>query len=252
MKPSDWQGMHVVSDENFIAACSQWFLSYLQENSHGTTPLSIVLSGGSTPLAVYAQIIHQYASYQIDWGNCHFFWGDERYVPQDDEQNNAHKAIKSLLSFLQLKEKQYTRPKTNLSLEACADDYEEQIKHYFDTYGQNHFDLVLLGLGDDGHTLSLFPGHELPHDDKRRFIGTVDDEHYGKRITMLPSLVNESNQITFWINGEKKSKAAYQVLQNDFASKKEYPGKWIAPEKGRILYLMDTAAASGLDSCFSF
>ncbi|HQW12203.1 MAG TPA: 6-phosphogluconolactonase [Saprospiraceae bacterium] len=239
----------LVLNENFVSISAEVILNSIQKNLKQKPTCSIVLSGGSTPIPVYEKIIKIWHEYKIDWSACYFFWGDERMVPADDKENNAHNGIIHLLDHLPVDKNKIFRVDTGLSPAEAATQYSHTIEAFFSETGNKNFDLVLLGMGSDGHTLSLFPHQPILKDMVSTVTGYYVDESKGSRVTMMPILVNNSSGVVFLIKGEDKSLAAYHVIQNNLADKYSYPAKLIQPEDGNLLFIIDLDAASQLDAC---
>lgn len=205
---------------------------------------TIALSGGSTPKALHELLAKPPYSQQIPWAQLHIFWGDERYVPIEDEQSNAGMAYDTLLGHVYTPESQIHVWRTDLDPEAAAADYDRILHTYFGDDGST-FDLVLLGMGDDGHTLSLFPGTEVVHEQKAwtKAYFLTKQEMY--RLTLTAPLVNRSSCILFLVAGPKKAEPLKEVLEEDFNPDK-YPSQVIKPESGDLVWLVDEKAAADL------
>jgi 6-phosphogluconolactonase len=147
---------------------AEWITSLIEETLTRKEQFSLVLSGGNTPKKLNLLLSSSPYNERIDWKKIHVFWGDERAVPLEDERNNARMAFDTLLNKVKIPEEQIHIMDTSLSPEAAAIQYEEILFEYFDTdvLPTKTFDLVLLGMGDDGHTLSLFPGTSVIHEEK--------------------------------------------------------------------------------------
>lgn len=211
---------------------------YIQNNGRFT----VALSGGSTPERLFKLLTQSPYVEQMPWQNTYFFWGDERCVPLDDERNNAYQAIKLLFSKINIPAANIFRIPTNLPPQAAAAQYEQTIKDFFGN-SRPRFDLMLLGMGDDGHTASLFPGTEILHETKHLVKDIYIEKLDMQRITMTAPLINQSHHIIFLVTGSGKAETLKTVLQGEFQPEL-YPAQLIQPEDGTLLCMVDEAAAA--------
>ena len=206
---------------------------------------TIALSGGSTPKALHELLAKSPYVDQIPWLQLHVFWGDERYVPIDDEQSNAGMAYDTLLGHVYTPEDQIHVWRTDLEPEAAAADYDRILHEYFgDASPENTsptFDLVLLGMGDDGHTLSLFPGTEVVHEQTAWTNTYFLTQQNMYRLTLTAPVVNRASCVLFLVAGPKKAEPLKEVLEGDYNPDK-YPSQVIKPT-GELVWLVDGKAA---------
>lgn len=201
----------------------------------------ISLSGGSSPKKLYELLAKNFAS-DIDWTKVFFFFGDERYVAHDHPDSNYLMAT-TAMAPLNLGEAQIFKVDTSLDPESAALDYEKCIKKHF---GENvAFDLILLGLGDDAHTASLFPGTDILFNDENlvKDVYLKDKEVY--RISMTAPLINQAKNVAFLTFGEGKANALQAILEAEKDITK-YPAQLIKPLNGEVQWFIDEAAASKL------
>ena len=212
---------------------------------------SFVLAGGGTPLGLYRALASPPLAQAVPWAHIHFFWGDERLVPPDDPGSNYAAAAEALLAPLSIPTGHIHRMRGELPAEEAAADYAEQLRAWATAHdpGAAHpwprFDLVLLGLGDDGHTASLFPGSPPTVD---RPVVAVTADYQGRpagRVTLTPPALNDAHHIVFLVSGSGKAQAVYNTLHTDDASR--FPAQRIRPIEGRVTWLLDSAAAATLD-----
>ncbi len=212
---------------------------------------SVALSGGSTPRHLYARLAEPDLASQIDWSCVHVFWGDERAVPPDHEDSNYRMARDALLDHVPLPPENVHRINSELAPAAAAAEYEGVLRTYFGALAKKgrplaaSFDLVLLGMGDDGHTASLFPGADAIWASKRWVAAYHVDKLDAWRITLTPVAINAAAQVTFLVSGANKAPRLRQVLYGPYQPN-VLPAQIVRPEKGRLLWLIDEAAAGHL------
>lgn len=201
---------------------------------------SIVLAGGSTPKPLYEAL----AEADLPWSKLHVFWGDERYVPLDHPDSNAAMAKAVWLDKVDIPAAQiHLMPTHHKDPTDAAREYEQTLKQAFDCE-QPTFDIVLLGMGDDGHTLSLFP-HTAAVNVSDRLV-TVGDKNGDPRITLTAPLINHSRCAIFLVSGDNKQTALTQVLAAE-ADDNAFPARKIQPQ-GELWWLLDAAAGEPIKS----
>ncbi len=212
--------------------------------------VSIALSGGSTPRPIYTLLATEYYSRRIDWSRVHVFWGDERCVPPDNPQSNYRMAGEALLDAVPIPSTNVHRIHGEEAPEKAAGAYEKELRAFFgenETNGSPRlgFDLILLGMGDNGHTASLFPGHSAVTE-KRRW---VMEEYIGVvamwRITLTPVMINAAKNVIFIVSGAEKAECLQSVIEGPFQPE-VLPAQIVRPLQGRVLWLLDKAAAGRL------
>lgn len=206
---------------------------------------TVALSGGSTPAAIY-ELLGTRFKLSVDWKEVQFFWGDERCVPPDDKESNYGMAHRTLLSRLDLKPDQVHRMRGELPPDEGARAYEQELKAAFSLRDQEvpRFGLVMLGLGDNRHTLSLFPGHKKAIEEAKRLV--VSDEVEAdppRRITFTPLVANNAARAMFVATGKGKAEAVRDIIAGPRDPIK-FPAQIIQPADGELLWLLDKAAAS--------
>jgi len=205
---------------------------------------SIALSGGSSPKKLYELLASPAFNKKVDWENVYFFFGDERNVPQDDKDSNYLMVKTALFDPLSIDDSNIFAVDTSLSPEEAAAEYTKAISLFFDDEPMA-FDLVLLGLGDNSHTASLFPNTSILQDDsvavKEVFL--TDQQIY--RISFTAPLINLAKHIAFLVYGEGKAIAVHHVLE-DAKNIEIYPAQLIAPTTGDVRWFLDEAAAADL------
>ncbi|MBP6016410.1 MAG: 6-phosphogluconolactonase [Candidatus Promineofilum sp.] len=242
---------HIIATDDLTGAAAELTARELSATVAQKGEASFVLAGGGTPLALYRALASPPLSLAVPWSRVHFFWGDERLVPPGDPGSNYTAAAETLLTPLAIPTSHIHRMRGELpALEAEA-DYAEQLRDWAKAHdpGAPHpwprFDLVLLGLGSDGHTASLFPGSTPATAGP---VAAVTADYQGRpagRVTLTPLALNDAHHVVFLVSGSGKADAVYNTLHRDDPSR--FPAQRIRPGKGRVTWLLDRAAASMLD-----
>ena len=205
--------------------------------------VAIALSGGSTPRRLYQLLVTSPRLEAFPWAHVHWFWGDERFVPPDDPASNYRMTREAMLSRAPVPAGHvHPMPTVGLSPEAAAEAYERTLKDFYgaDTLAPDRplFDLVLLGLGTNGHTASLFPGMPVL-EERRRWVGTMHDPEAGTRLTLTYPALESSRETVFLIAGADKKAVLREVLDGD----QTHPAARLRPH-GTLRFLADRAAGS--------
>lgn len=228
--------------EELSKSVADFIVSQIADTLKKQDRFTIALSGGNTPQKLHNILAASPYKEQIDWSKLHIFWGDERAVPFEDSRNNAKMAYDTLLNHVDVPASQIHIMRTDIDPLKAAIEYEKILHHYFDktTYS---FDLVLLGMGDDGHTLSLFPGTAVVYEKEKWATAFFLEQQDIYRITLTAPIVNQSACIAFLAAGTGKAQALKEVLKGKFNPDK-YPSQIIKPVKGQLHWFVDEAAAS--------
>lgn len=205
---------------------------------------SVALTGGSSPVRLYDLLAKEPYVSQVSWEKIYVFWGDERWVPLHDPMSNAGMAYERLLAHVAIpKEQVYPMWQEHKNPEAFAADYEEQLTATLGTKGD--FDLVLLGMGEDGHTASLFPHTAVLEEQEKWVAAYYLEPQKMYRMTLTAPLINRAKKLVFLVFGENKAFALNQVLEGE-ENFRQYPAQLINPVEGEVYWLVDNAAASSL------
>jgi 6-phosphogluconolactonase len=206
---------------------------------------SVVLAGGSTPKALYGLLANDpVLRAQVPWDKMRVFFGDERHVGPDHPDSNFRMANEAMISKSPLKPAQVTRIKGEYpDAEQAAREYELAIRSYFELADGEfpRFDLVLLGLGSEGHTASLFPGTRALHEKQRIAVSNWVGKLLAERITLTPPAINNAAHVIFIVTGADKAPALTAVLERVYEPD-QLPAQLIRPGNGTLLWLVDTAA----------
>ncbi|MCK5237292.1 MAG: 6-phosphogluconolactonase [Deltaproteobacteria bacterium] len=214
-------------------------------NSKREAPVSIALSGGSTPLKMFSLLSSPEFKGSVDWSRVHIFFGDERCVAPDDSESNFFSAQRELLSKVGIPTDNVHRIKGELLPVKAAKDYEEELMRFFPEPRVRTFDLIFLGLGSDCHTLSLFPDTNAIGANGRLATENYVEKLDSWRITLTPEVVNASKRIVFLVHGASKAEALRQALSRD-TSTTQCPAKLITPINGDLLWLVTSESATEL------
>ncbi|HEY8783628.1 MAG TPA: 6-phosphogluconolactonase [Mucilaginibacter sp.] len=236
--------LNIFTTENeVLAALASHFIKTANESISAKGKFSVALSGGSSPKKLYELLASSYRD-KIAWEKVYFFFGDERYVPQTDPESNYLMVKKTLFDPLHISASNIFPVDTSLNPKEAAQKYEDEIEAFFDE-DELSFDLILLGLGDNSHTASLFPFTPVLHD---RIPGVKDvflRDQQVYRITLNAPLINEAQHIAFLVYGEGKAIAVHHVLEDD-ENIEEFPAQLIEPIVGEVEWFLDSAAAAML------
>lgn len=208
---------------------------------------TIALSGGSTPRNLYTLLA---ANAALPWDKMFFFWGDERHVPPDDPDSNYRMAQESLLSKVPIPPANIFRvPAENPDAAAVAEAYEQTLRTFFSVAADEvpRFDLILLGMGPDGHTASLFPGTAALQEKSRLVVANWVEKLKSYRITLTLPALNAARCVAFLVSGTDKSTVLHEVLEGDGPGDK-YPSKLVRPSAGKLIWFVDRGAASDLSA----
>ncbi len=210
---------------------------------------TIALSGGSTPKGLF-NLLATNALTVLPWDRMFFFWGDERHVPPTDPDSNYRMAQETMLSKVPVPPGNVFRMAAeNPDAEAVAEDYEKTLWKFFELEpGQIPvFDLILLGMGPDGHTASLFPGTAGLQEKSRLVIANWVEKMKTSRLTFTLPVLNAARCVAFLVSGTDKAAVLRTVLEEDVPGE-QYPAKLVRPTDGKLIWLVDRAAASELSS----
>jgi 6-phosphogluconolactonase len=203
---------------------------------------TIALSGGSTPELLFKILSDKYAK-KVPWQFVHFFWGDERCVQPTDPESNYGMTFRVLLSRIRIPKKNIHRIKGEDDPLQEAVRYSDEISRFTEKRdGWPRFDLVLLGLGEDGHTASVFPGNTRLIESDKICEVAVHPVSGQKRITITGRVINNAHQVTFLVTGRKKAEVVEKILKN-IPPVKNYPASFIVPVYGSLSWFLDQEAA---------
>jgi len=202
---------------------------------------TVALTGGSSPAQLYTLLSQAPYLQQIPWEQTYVFWGDERWVPLTDDRSNYKMAFDTLLNKVPVPSNQIFPMWGKTSLNEFAQQYEDQLQHHLNN-NVPQFDLILLGMGDDGHTASLFPHTAVLDEKERRVQAYYLEPQSMYRITLTAPVINLAKKIIFLTYGDKKAHALYEVLEGE-RNPAKYPAQLIQPIKGEVFWLVDDAAA---------
>ena len=226
------------------------FLKSVAEAVAQKGSFTVALAGGSTPKALYSQLADEPLRSQMPWEKLHFFFGDERHAPPDGAESNFRMANEALFSKGAIKPEQITRIKGEYAdTEKAALEYEQALRAYFKLKVGEYprFDLVLLGMGEEGHTLSLFPGTKALHATDRIVVRNWVGKLYTERITLTATAANHASRVIFMVTRADKAPALKAVLEGPYEPE-QLPAQLIQPASGKLLWLVDQAAGSMLET----
>jgi 6-phosphogluconolactonase len=205
---------------------------------------TVALAGGSTPKALYTLLASDALRAQLPWEKMRVFFGDERHVEPTHPDSNFRMATEAMISKVPLKAEQVHRIKAeNPDTEQAAREYEQELRSRFQLADGEAppFDLVLLGMGNEGHTLSLFPGTKALRDNGRLVLRNWVGKLFAERVTLTAPAVNNSVLVMFMVAGADKAMALKAVLEGP-CEPEQLPAQLIDPKNGRLLWLVDTTA----------
>lgn len=237
--------LHIFDNKEIMSdKLAQWICDIISKTLKNQEFFSLVLSGGETPKLLYQKLASDKFRNKINWQRIHFFWGDERVVPFNDDRNNAKMAYDILLDHVDIPADQVHIMRTDIEPNFAVAEYRKLLHTFFKSTTIS-FDLVLLGMGDDGHTLSLFPGSPIIKEHTHWVNSVYNEKQEMYRITLMPRIVNKSSNIAFMVDGSKKAKVLQQVLEGEYKPEK-FPAQIIKPENGELHWFLDKEAAKEL------
>lgn len=224
--------------EELAGAAARDFAERAAEAIGGSGRFAVALAGGSTPKATYELLARDYAD-RIDWRRVHVFFGDERTVPPDHEDSNYRMAKEALLDHVPVSG--VHRMRGELPPEEAAASYEEELREFFGDEEPPSLDLILLGIGGDGHTASLFPHTPALEVTDRLVVANPVEKLGTVRLTLTVPVINAARAVNFLVAGEDKAEALKMILEGD-ADPREYPARFVR-SAGEATWMLDVAAA---------
>jgi 6-phosphogluconolactonase len=233
--------------QELFAAAAEEVVRAANEAVAQNGKFTVALSGGSTPKNLF-NLLGTNARTSLPWDRTYFFWGDERHVPPTDADSNYLMAEETMLSKVPVPPGNVFRiPAENPDAGAAAQEYEQVLRKFFGLEpGQfPRFDLILLGMGPDGHAASLFPGTDALREKSKLVVANWVEKLKTHRITLTLPVLNAAKAVAFLVSGTDKAAALHAVLEGDGPGE-QHPAKMVRPTNGKLIWFIDRAAASGL------
>lgn len=242
MKPE----IHIFDDlEELSRAAAYLFIVQAEQSIAERDRFLVALNGGGTPTRLF-QLLATEDREKVNWSKVHIFWGDERCVPPDDAGSSYGQARDILLSHVLIPDSNIHRIKGELGPAEASRDYSLTLREFASPpFEWPRFDLVFLGMGEDGHTASLFPGPSVDVSEPIIPITAHYQDRPANRVTLTPIVFNSARMIVFMATGDKKAMALAEVLSDRY-NPERYPAQRISPNDGRLIWYVDEAAASRL------
>lgn len=229
--------------ESVSREAAQRFVSAVAEKlADPRATFSVALAGGTTPRRLYELLAGSPFRSKIPWTRVHIFWGDERLVPYDHAESNFRLAHEALLSHVPVQRENIHPISTQIPADQAAQAYEQALRAHFGRWGTPRFDLVLLGVGADGHTASLFPGSAALAEKERWVMPHSLGVNQPARVTLTLPIINNARRVHFLVTGKPKASALRAALETG-----PLPVQRVQPKKGELLFLVDAAATGKLD-----
>ncbi|MDT7604245.1 MAG: 6-phosphogluconolactonase [Acidobacteriota bacterium] len=231
--------------EAVARAAAERFVELANEGAAKSGRFSVALSGGSTPRRIYELLAGEELRAAVDWSKVHIFFGDERCVPPDDDESNYRMARETLLSRVSVAPENIHRMTGEGDAVANARLYEDDLRAFFGEVALPAFDLVMLGLGEDGHTASLFPGSRAL-DERAAWVTANRVEKLGAfRLTLTAPVINNAAHVMFVVAGAGKAERLREVIEGA-RDPHRLPAQLIRPARGTLEWYADRAAAAKL------
>ena len=239
--------LKVFDDPDGVARAAAGRFAGLARESVGARGLfTVALAGGSTPRRVYELLASEEFRGQVEWPGVHFFFGDERAVPADHPDSNFRMANEALLSRVPVPERNVHRIEGLGDAAANASEYESELRGLFGDAEWPRLDLVLLGMGDDGHTASLFPDTAATGERRVWVVANWVGKLGAWRVTLTAPAINAARHVLFLVNGAGKAARLREVLKGE-RDPSRLPSQLIRPHDGTLEWFVDRAAASELE-----
>lgn len=222
-----------------VTAMSEFVVETIQQSARDIGLCRIALAGGGTPSALYQRLASPAMAHRIDWNALHLFWGDERCVPREDPNSNFGMVKTVLLDHAGI-------PHQNIHPIDGTQDPEVAAERYADEIADEPFDMILLGLGQDGHTASLFPNTPNLSNERRAVIATTSPLPPRHRVSLSLKTINAARQVAFLVLGSGKSEILAQVLAERDLNEPNLPASMVYPTTGKLIWFVDQEAASKL------
>jgi len=240
--------LRIVDDLRGLSqAAAEEFVTQATATVRANGRFTVALSGGSTPKSLFSLLASTFRD-QLPWDKMFFFWGDERHVPPDHPESNYRMAYEALLSKVPVPAENVFRvPAENPDASQAAADYEQTLRKFFELSPGTfpRLDLILLGMGPDGHTASLFPGTSGLREKSRLVVANWVEKFKAYRITFTLPVLNNAAVVTFLVGGADKAETVREVLEGSQPAEL-FPSKLIHPTNGRLMWMLDQAAAAAL------
>ena len=236
------------SPQGVAGEALEMFVHLADEAASQGRPFRVALSGGSSPKLLYDLLASETLRDDVAWGSVTFFFGDERWVPHSHSDSNYKLANDRLFSKVGVDPSQvFPIPTEGLTPEEAAVQYEETLRNEFGLKQGKvpEFDLIFLGMGDDGHTASCFPGTDVIHERERLVDALFVPKLNSNRISLTPPVLQAGKEVIFMVTGETKASALREVLQGEY-DPDTYPSQLLRNAKGHVTWLVDKAAVSEL------
>ena len=222
----------IIRTKQFVADAAGFIVSHAEQALKERGQFRLALSGGNTPRPVYAEL----ARAGIPWDRARLTFGDERCVPPDDAQSNYRMARESLLNAAAVPDESVLRIRGEIDPQTAAEEYEQRLDKMADERNETIYrhDLILLGMGDDGHTASLFPGTAALEEKERRVVANFVPKFNSWRTTFTFPLINAARHVCFLLNASKHAELIEQVLNGD----EQYPAARVRPTDGGVTWIL--------------
>ncbi|MEE8392652.1 MAG: 6-phosphogluconolactonase [Anaerolineae bacterium] len=217
-------------------AAAEYVVTVAEDAVAARGQFTVALAGGSTPRATYALLANDEFVTRMNWQHTHVFWGDERCVPPDHPDSNYRMACEALLYHVSISTRNVHRIQGELNPEQAASIYQDELRAVLGTDGR--FDLILLGMGADGHTASLFPGTTALEERERAVVAVYVERTQSWRVTLTLPVINAARHVLFLVSGKAKAAALAQVNAGE-----PLPASLVQPSHGQLTWMVDRDAA---------
>ncbi|KHE92435.1 MAG: 6-phosphogluconolactonase [Candidatus Scalindua rubra] len=235
------KNIHVYPNkEKLVAATAEHVADCIEQAIQQNGLCNVALSGGNTPGGVFSLLASSPYRGCVDWSRLHLFWGDERMVPPEHPDSNFRMVQETLLDHIKIPDKNVHRMRGEIAPELAAEEYAELLDVHFKG-SLPCFDLILLGLGEDGHTASLFPDTDAVEECEKHVVAVFVPKLSAWRVTLTLPVLNAARKILFLVSGKSKSEMLQRIMSNKQPAK-EIPATMVNPQNGELHWMLDSDA----------
>lgn len=235
------KNIHVYPNkEKLVVATTERMVDSIEQAIQQNGLCNIALSGGNTPGGVFSLLASNPYRDRVDWGRLHIFWGDERMVPPEHQDSNFRLVKETLLDRINMPDENVHRMRGEIAPEEAAAEYAELLRDHFKD-SPPCFDLMLLGLGEDGHTASLFPGTDAVEECEKHVVAVFVPKLSAWRVTLTLPVLNAAREIFFLVSGKSKAEMVQCIMSNKQPTKK-IPATMVTPQNGDLRWMLDSDA----------